>query len=470
MKKLSNKLQRTIRLLSFTILLLLACIGCKDGGSSPYDDVGPGDENSTIEIPPLTGNVPLAVKFPANFNGSGANARPFFDIFSWEMFVALSWPLDGENRGVPKNPTDENTFLDMTNTTPVVWASYKNQFDLFGQEDKRPSAWNSWDNPVNPCDSIGKVKHVFGTAKGRTLDGNEIDEAFSFPLVDQEKNYALFEMRYNKEQYNFVRGQDDDPTSWLYLRKNLVNKWIETKDSIVMPESSAPDTYGALMVKAAWKELTDNDIAENYYVINEVVYDSYGGCSTKKMGLVGIHLVQKLKGFEQWIWSSFEHRNNIPGQGSQEPYTFNNGTDTPATTGGWANRPDGTAAVDKNDRVPTQVTRFNEIPTTPKDSSTVDINKIYQEKLKNTVWKNYQLVITQWPQNSAEFIIYGNPGGIYPEASGAPFPINGCTNTAAETYFQSPNDATGKGGNSCMSCHYQTSQSDFSWSLTLRAH
>ena len=469
-----------VALLIFSIFIDLSCSELSntnsDNSGTSTDSTEVTDEivseTTGIKLPALSGDVPLSVPIPQDFKGQPVNARPFFDIFSWEMFIALSWPVDENYRGVPKNPKDPNTFLNMSNTTPIVWASYKNQFDLFGQGANRPSPWDSWDNAVNLCSSGNSPKHVFGTAKGATLDGGEIDEAFSMPLIDQDTNYTLFEMRYNKAQYDFIRGKDEDSNSWFYLRKNLVKYLIANNDSLVMPASSAPDTYGALMVKAAWKELTAKDDESLYYVINEEVYDPVTKtCSPKKMGLVGLHLVQKLDGFSQWIWSSFEHRNNIPGQGAQQPYSYNNGTDTPSTRGGWANRPNSAKMVpDKSSRVPVQVTRFNEIPTTPTDSSTVDINKAYQEKLKNTVWKNYQLVITQWPTDENSFIIYGNRNGIYPTASGQPFPVNGCTNTVAETYFQAPNDATGKGGNSCMSCHYQTSSTDFSWSLNLKAH
>jgi hypothetical protein len=79
------------------------------------------------------------------------------------------------------------------------------------------------------------------------------------------------------------------------------------------------------------------------------------------------------------------------------------------------------------------------------------------------------LVITQWPSNPATFKTK-EAGGIYPQDCGAAFPADGATNTTMETYFQSPQDALGAGGNSCMACHYGAGQSDFSWGLNRRAH
>lgn len=405
-------------------------------------------------------------------NSGAERARHNFDIYSWQLFIALNWPVEEGKRGVPKDPNEPGTFLKMSHTTPVVWTSYKNQFDLFGQEDKRPSSWDSWENPVQLCTAGTAVNHVFGTAKGNTLDGGEINEAFSMPLIDQAKNYTLYEMRYNQVQYDFVRGPDNNPVAWFYLKKNLAK--VQRANKMVDMPLSNPSTQaqGAIMVKAAWKELTDKDDESLYYVINENVYDPVSKtCTQKKMGLVGLHLVQKVEGFKEWIWSSFEHRNNVPGQGAHRPYTYNNDKETPKTEGGWANRPDSTDLnPDKESRVPAQVTRYNEIPTTPAGLSTVDVNAAYWEILSGTVWANYQLIITQWPVHEDDFVVYGESEGIYPEGCGDPFPVNGCTNTSAETYYQAANDAAGKGGNSCMSCHYQSSAADFSWSLQLKSH
>jgi hypothetical protein len=207
------------------------------------------------------------------------------------------------------------------------------------------------------------------------------------------------------------------------------------------------------------------------------VYDpAVKKCSPQKMGLVGFHIAQKVKGFKQWIWSTFEQVDNVKrghGANNTTPISFNNGTDNPKTTGGWANRPaqKATTLVPKSQRTPVQVTRFNPIPTTPQGASTVDINNFYQAKVvKGTVWEYYELVFTQWPTDDTSSKSSGS-GGIYPQDAGIPFPPFNIANTAIETYMQSQEDAKGAGGNSCMACHYQLAdQTDFSWALFLRSH
>ena len=207
-----------------------------------------------------------------------------------------------------------------------------------------------------------------------------------------------------------------------------------------------------------------------YYVIQAQVYDpNQKTCTSQPMGLVGFHLVQKLQNFQEWIWSTFEQVDNVqPGPGAPKgtPLSFNNGASQPPTIGGWANRPSAPVPplLPPGQRSPVQVTRFN--PIAP---STAALNKTFQAALKKTVWRNYQLVATQWPTDAASFKLFEN-AGVYPKDCGAAFPVNGVTNTAAETYFQSPSDAAGAGGNSCMSCHYRAGQADFSWSLKRGAH
>lgn len=424
---------------------------------------------SPFPAPALSGTIPITI--PTNNATSPEQARPFFDTFSWQSFIALNWPAVTGQRGVARNPTDPQTFLKAANGTPVVWGTYKETFDLFGQGDQRPTPWESFTNKVPECDNQSAgIKTLVMLSKGDSIL-DETNQAFSFPLIDQNKNYAHYEIRYNKAFYNFVRGADTDPKSWLYLIANLA-----PREPVSMPASPVvPAGVGTLMLKAAWREITPQDDQTRYYVVPALVYDPLSKkCVQTKVGLVGLHIAQKLKDFPEWIWSSFEQVDNVrrgPGAKPTTPISFNNGTDNPQTSGGYANRPVQKAptALPKVERTPVQVTRFNPIPDTPAGASTVVINNAWQTALKGTVWQNYELVITQWPSNPTAFKTMEN-GGIYPQDSGAAFPANGATNTTMETYFQSPADASGKFGNSCMACHYGAGQSDFSWGLNRRAH
>lgn len=460
-------------------LALLALAAC-GGGDAPAarDAAGaPAGGVSTGALPPLppglpapylSGVIPTLVPPLPDSVTTPTGARPWFDVFSWQSFIALNWPA-GETRGQARSPGDSTAFLNAGNGTLRVWESYKESWELFGQGNQRPSVFTSWDSQVEPCGGLqpGQTAFTF-TSKGNSLF-TAAAESFSFPLVDQHQGYTLFSVRYNQAQYDTIRGADGDPSSWMYLSGNLGRSM-----PFFMPASDSAGHVGALMIKAAFRPLTAQDDTSRFYRITaQVATDTLGNtCTPVLMGLVGLHIAQKLVGFKEWVWSSFEHVSNVPGAGARKTgnppaYSYNNGLDTPQAVGGWSYRPD-TVVMTQNPR-PVQVRRVNDIPDTPAGSSTQQINAIYQAYLQNTVWANYQLVITQWPSNPDDFQLVDD-GGIYPDDAGGAFPVNGAVNTTMETYFQTQDDAESAGGNSCMSCHWQTGRTDFSWGLARRAH
>jgi hypothetical protein len=423
---------------------------------------------SSVTAARFSGILPVVVNVP-NVS-TPEQARPWFDDFSWRSFIALNWPVDPARRGVPKSPNNPSVFLGAGAAYPTVWGSYREAYELYRVDNTPPPPFGSSTvtNTVCGPTAIG-TKILLMAAKSGTLL-QDVDQSFSYPLVDQNNNYIYYEIRFNADQYDFVRNNG------LYLAKNLMA--AEMKAPIAMPISSPqPYRQGAVMLKAAWKQMTASDNAAHYYTVKAKIYDtsqSQPRCIDMVMGLIGFHIGHKVDGFAQWIWSSFEHIDNVPnddGSNPPGPMTLNNGTGTPQTVGGWANRPDLKREVPPAKRVKAQVTRLNPIPTTPPGLSTVDINKFYRGLLAKTVWSNYQLVITQWPAApvpQSQFKPKENQG-VYPVDAGGPFPVNNAVNTAMETFFQSQSDAAGAGGNSCMQCHYGAGDADFSWSLVLRS-
>jgi hypothetical protein len=462
-------------------LLALALAAC-DGGNAPAKEGEPapgptpgGVTTGTIPaLPPglpapyLSGVIPTVVPPRPDSATTPLRSRPWFDVFSWQSFIALNWPATAGTRGAASNPGDTTAFLNAGNGGLRVWETYKESWELFGQGNQRPTAFSDWDSAVEPCGGNlqpGQNAFTF-TSKGNSLF-NAAAESFSFPLVDQQGGYTLFSVRYNQPQYDTIRGANGNPNSWLYLSNNLGRSL-----PFSMPASDTSGRVGSIMIKSAWRPLTARDDSTKYYRTTAMVAtDSTGTtCQPVLMGLVGLHIAQKQVGFRQWVWSSFEHVSNVPGPGSRAPYSYNNGLDTPQSVPGYSYVPDSAGVLDRlpNPR-PVQVSRVNPIPTTPEGASTQDINAIYQAYLQNTVWANYQLVITQWPSVPSQFTLVDN-GGAYPAGSGSPFPMWGAVNTTMETYFQTRADAASAGGNSCMSCHYQAGSTDFSWGLIRRAH
>jgi hypothetical protein len=451
-------------------LLALTLAACK-GGDSAAAPVAGVQLGAVPPLPPglpapyLSGVIPTLVPPRADSAHTPEQSRPWFDVFSWQSFIALNWPASGQGRGSAQSPSDSSAFLNAANGSLRVWESYKESWELFGQGNQRPTPFDDWDSAVEPCGGLqpGQLAFTF-TSKGNSLF-NDATQSFSFPLVDQRGNYARFSVRYNPAQYDAIRGVDADSTGWLYLSNNLARAM-----PFFLPASDSAGHVGSIMVKSAWRPLTAQDDSSKYFSVTALVVDSTGqSCQPARMGLVGLHIAQKLVGFKEWVWSSFEHVSNVPGPGSRAPYSYNNGLDTPQAVNGYSYRPDSSGVLVLSSQPPVQVARINPVPTTPAGASTQDINRIYQGFLQNTPWANYQLVITQWPSLPGTFVL-PDSGGVYPRDSGAAFPVWGATNTVMETYFQARGDAAPAGGNSCMSCHYQAGKTDYSWGLIRRAH
>jgi hypothetical protein len=188
------------------------------------------------------------------------------------------------------------------------------------------------------------------------------------------------------------------------------------------------------------------------------------------MGLIGFHIANKEKHHREWIWSTFEHVDNVPEDApvSGHKYSLNNGTNIPPSLLGFDHRPD---KIDETkpfpvfgdpQRNPVQVSRLTPISEGQVAPTTEQMNAKWEQALAGTVWQFYKLVSTQWPivQDGQDFKV-GPPGaGTFPQNSDSPFPTAKVANSTMETYFQR---------NSCMKCHYLASQDDFSFLLSERA-
>jgi len=408
--------------------------------------------NSRVDLPysllkpELSSKVPVHVKPHSRLVLTDIEDRPFFDYFGWQAFIGLVWPADPNYRGKPDasvNTPAEFVTASQANANnenpPIVFESLQTFDAVFpGTDDpsKAPAAWNT--------DSYTRPFSLDLASKGKAPKG--LNEAFSSPLIDQNRQYVRYNLQLNEVMYEFIRQN-----KW-YLKENLpkaptqasLPPLLEAAASnnplviVNQPQTNTtvvqPVNGNSIELKSSWRVMiTQEDLdpskpwrkaddLSRYFVSRANIQNSVTGKieQNKLVGLVGLHIVVKTPQFTQGLWSTFEHVDNLvapPGgrasfkgdtqfwpQGfSYQPSSFQN-----SSTGL-------TAAVTEGGRNPVEVSRIYKIPETPVATSqyfpdglsTVGMNKTYQKLLEGTVWANYQLVVTQWPTDPTSF--YASP-------------------------------------------------------------
>lgn len=405
-----------------------------------------------IPAPTVSPDAPADVEIP---DGFGGDPVAFFDDFSWRSFVALNWPaLDGR-RGLP----DRDKELGQAGND-IVWGTWKADHEIFQPGGKKPSPWDSFEgfspDKFTSFADAGRYKILGGFGeRASELQIEHFNQAGPVgneqgSLVGRNREYIRYEVRINKVEFDFIRDGD------FYLFEKL-----PTTGQLTFPIGSAE-------IKAAWRtftesELQDIDLLKRFFTAEAILVDPDGSRQSTTIGLIGLHIVRRTTSRREWIWSSFEHIDNLSGGGS---------TLLPSTSpvGQNALRP----PVNKenppqDDPDPVPVKRL-----LPIRDSTKETNEAYRThaRIAGTVWENYELVLTQWPrtpaQSEQEFV--QNFSETYPAGAGNPSP----TDSAGVSIANVSMETTGafQQNFSCMKCHFRAGTShhtEFVWTVPLRA-
>jgi hypothetical protein len=391
--------------------------------------------------------VPSEVDAPVD---PDANETALFDDYSWRAFIALNWPAKPGSRGVPDETKKFGDFSEFA--TRTVWGTWKREDELFQGEGLAPSNESSIDvyslcgDPPLAGSGQTMVMGSFGNFRDFNQAGNG---RFGGPLVAQNHTYVRFEVRLNPVEFDFIRDHPIDR-------------------QLKMPGADAPKLRlpnNCIAVKAAWKIIKEEELPaarSRYYLVDAMVLDPITNtCKMQKMGLVGFHIVQKTLRRPQWVWSSFEHVDNVPEPGTKPSpgrrFSFNDPSRPQLLDPAIAPPSISKSNPPLNRPRAMQVIRSKKIAI-----STRKTNEDYQALLKGTVWENYMLVMTQWPKFPEPEEENGAP---FPGQFTGPDPMTNIANTTMETYFQK------SAATSCMSCHdvARRQGTDFVWFLQLRA-
>jgi uncharacterized protein YrzB (UPF0473 family) len=332
------------------------------------------------------------------------NRQRGFDYYSWLTFIALNSPAEGGSIG--QSGPDART----------KWESRDNFMHLLDVMIKDPVPGKKepkWNEREIPKECVSKYKDTVKNINEMMVI-EMIEETFNEPfktgaLIDQQGNYALFDILMNKQMFEYIRENK------LYSRtEQVANAGLK----VDFPSGFNPDEGkteggdpGAIMVKVSWKVIESESEKRKFHTVDALVLmprhdeKSEPPCLRKTLGLVGFHVAHKTVARRQWIWTSFEHVDNVPEEeeiksGQLKPsYNFYKKCDDACPVNNqtpphpWAPTYDNELKFhDRSFR--SQITRV--IPLT---DETKDMNKRFQAILENTVWKNYMLLSTQWPSD-----------------------------------------------------------------------
>jgi len=359
----------------------------------------------------------------------------FFDDYSWKIFIALTWPAKQDARGVA------DTTKKITDKGPRVFETYKSVSEVFQPDASEPSDWNVYDdrNPAHIKPKFGEI--ILGSYNHLDFLAQAGFNKLTGPVATQNNKYTMVLTAYDEHEFSEIKGK-----KW-YLKQNL--------------HAGLAFATGTIDVKSAWMDmegLSDEKKARFYtdsaWVMNQ---DPKGDFKYQKrlVGLVGLHIVHKTPTRPQWLWTSFEQVDNLPGEeGAVAPFNYyKDGADAPPP-----NNPNTLSPLTWPEKF------YNVKRAKPINNFTKGTNLRYQQALKKegSVWQYYKLVVTQWP-TPANSNLNGGVKNTIPGAAGDDRPASDSTsfaNITMETYQQS------KISQGCMNCHNLVRDTaDFLWTM-----
>lgn len=298
----------------FVVLLLPFMYGC-DEDNNTFDP-----ELRCAEPPPavpagICGDVNnLDFTFPADIADiNSAELQKQYDCLSWLTFIALNWPAERGCRGVP------DTDAQFTKSrVPRVWETYKELYEVFQRQnpfwDPSNQRWHDSPQAVE-CSNVANGRKILRhTTKAPPIGQNVEDEflqalATGFgKLTDQAGNLVRYEVRINRDLYEFIIEN-----GYAITGNYSYNGPINTQNLFLPDNTTGFTGQGTMEIKAAWRILTEQDDHSRYYTSDAVIFEpDSGSCTEATMGLIGLHIVHKNFNAPQWVWSTFEHIDNVP--------------------------------------------------------------------------------------------------------------------------------------------------------------
>jgi hypothetical protein len=387
------------------------------------------------------------------------NLQRGFDFYSWLTFIALNAPvrgsIDKSNPGSPTKWEDKRNF--------------KQLLDVMVEDPDKQGNAPRWETQVIPPGCVEQHNQNPNLMIIKMIEETFNQPFKTGPLIDQHGNYALFDILMDRQMFDYIKNNH------LYSRSAQMS--AEKADlRIDFPVGENPSQEkpngdpGAIMLKVSWKILEPPDDNQKFHTVDALVSmpkvegeQSEPPCLRKTLGLVGFHIVHKTINRPQWIWTTFEHVDNVPEQidvdahNLERSYNFFDPTcnrekcplnELPPRP--WD--PDPGLKLKFHGPFNSQITRV--IPLT---DDTRGMNRHFQRLLSGTVWRNYMLISTQWPSGFRCATQLHDDSRPEPHTDFEKQPDMNCApapaflaNSTLETYSQG---SVPLASSSCMACH-----------------
>ena len=472
------------------LLPALALIGLASGCGSQSDGNSSGKAGTEAKLAaqssPCTGyGVPAISQQPVltgNFNTLGDQIGA--DCMAWQSFIALNWAADPSNPGQPDLGVTWASFGDPGATGQTVWESYYEASTVFNPPSAAKLQWSA---------KRTGVKRLFRRSKFHDTElslsglGDGIEQAGDNKwLTSQSGNLTYYEVAFNQDEFDYITTNifnGNDLTTFAGQAACASQAGQNGHGGFNLPVGAggvagASNDYdctgnqqvygqnvGAIEIKAAWTILpADGSLNYRYLTSPAQITDPFGTVTNATVGLVGLHIIRRVPGAPQFVWSTFEHIDNSPDKSPSSPgwtdprmppnpnqrartrYTFFNPSCTPATDPTYQcvqNALPGTACNQQGQpagcspySAPMQITRI-----TPVDSKANSVTGYVWSLLPaNSVFNYYRLVNVQWPANPTPI----QPQTPTPLTAGDITPSVNVANSTLETYRQT---------DGCMTCH-----------------
>ncbi|MGD1880299.1 MAG: hypothetical protein ACFB13_22700 [Kiloniellaceae bacterium] len=373
-------------------------------------------------------------------------AQDPFDMFSWQAFVALNWPADAS--GSPRAAA-----IGQVPAAARVWQGFQRRDSVIG--------------PDQASTACGAAALPGGPSGALLVD--ELEQADGGVLIDQARNFVVYDTRMNAVAADYIRSAGLDTRAG--------QQAFGADKAVAFPKGRLPDAGATLpgaaptvMIKTSWRLLADPAEEARFLTVDGVVHvpaarseSGKDSCLPARLGLVGMHIVMRTHSGngDEWIWSTFEHVDNVPLAANARAVNsiyaeelFPGGCQAPAAPPrqsysffdpdcpscrtnssaegdwSWAAAPPYAQIAGQPARRGSQLVRCWKI-----FESTAAVNRRWQRRLAGTVWANYMLISTQWRgADKSPLFEHGEVPRFL-------------TNTTMESFGQSDPNGT------CLGCH-----------------